>query len=150
MPQSLSCVHIHLVFSTKNRIPFIDDAVRDDLHRYMAGTFAKIDCPAVLINSVEDHIHSLFVLSRTIAICDVVENVKSSSSKWIKTQGSQYSDFAWQGGYGDFGVSASDVDTVRAYIGNQRAHHRRITYQDEYRAILNKHNMTFDERYVWD
>src|SRR5262249_42464225 len=142
--------HIHLIFSTKNRVPLINDSVREDLHRYMAGTFAAIDCRPVLINSVEDHIHSLFLLSRTITIADVVRKIKTSSSIWMKDQGSHYSDFAWQGGYGDFGVSTSDVDNVRAYIANQREHHRKITFQDEYRAFLNRHNIEYDERYVWD
>ncbi len=150
MPQSLSCVHIHLVFSTKNRLPLIDDDIRDSLHRYMAVVYQDISCPSLIINSVEDHIHALFVLSRTMAICDVVEKIKVSSSKWIKKQDPRFRNFAWQGGYGDFGVSKSDVDSVRAYIANQQEHHRELSFQDEYRAFLRRHEITYDERYVWD
>ena len=150
MPQSLSCVHIHLIFSTKNRHPFIDDGIRESLHSYFAVVLKDINCPAIIVNSVEDHIHTLFSLSRTIAICDVVEKIKVSSSKWIKTQDPRFNAFAWQGGYGDFGVSKSDVDTVRAYIANQREHHRKLSFQDEYRAFLKRHEIPHDERYMWD
>ncbi len=150
MPQSLSCVHIHLIFSTKDRYPFIDDNIRESLHRYTATVFTNIECRPIIINSVEDHIHSLFILDRKIAICDLVEQVKVASSKWMKTQGNQYTDFYWQGGYGDFGVSASDVDSVRAYIANQREHHKQYSFQDEYRTFLHRHAITYDERYVWD
>ena len=107
-------------------------------------------CAPVLINSVEDHAHLLFDLARTISISQAVEDVKKSSSKWIKTQGPEFAGFAWQAGYGAFAVSESNVETVRAYIANQREHHRTKTFQEEYRAFLERHNVAFDERYVWD
>lgn len=150
MPQSLARLHIHLVFSTKNREPLISDTVRDALHRYMASVLQNLGCAPVLINSVEDHAHLLFDLARTVSISQAVEDVKKSSSKWIKTQGSEFAGFAWQAGYGAFAVSESNVETVRQYIANQREHHRKKLFQDEYRLFLVRHNVAFDERYVWD
>lgn len=150
MPQSLARLHIHLVFSTKNREPLISDPVRAALHRYMATVLQNLGCAPVLINSVEDHIHLLFDLSRTVAVSQAVEDVKKSSSKWIKTQGPEFAGFAWQAGYGAFAVSESNVEAVRAYIADQREHHRKKTFQEEYRQFLERHRIAFDERYVWD
>ena len=150
MPQSLARLHIHLVFSTKNRERILTDDVRSPLHAYMATVLQNLGCAPVLINSVEDHAHLLFDLTRTVSISQVVEDVKKSSSKWIKNQGPEFAGFAWQAGYGAFAVSESNVETVRAYIANQREHHRTKTFQEEYRAFLERHNVAFDERYVWD
>ena len=150
MPQSLARVVIHLVFSTKNREPLITDSVRDSLHAYMATVLQNLGCTPVLINSVEDHAHLLFDLSRTVSISQVVEDVKKASSKWIKTQGAAFAAFAWQSGYGAFAVSESNVETVHEYIANQREHHRKKSFQDEYRQFLERHRIAFDERYVWD
>jgi REP element-mobilizing transposase RayT len=150
MPQSLARLHVHLVFSTKNRERFLDDAIRENLHAYMATVLQNGKCPAVLINSVEDHVHVLFQLARTVSVSEIVEEVKKASSKWIKTQGGRYASFAWQAGYGAFAVSESHVGAVENYIANQREHHRRKTFQEEYRAFLEKHRVVFDERYVWD
>ena len=150
MPQSLSRLHIHLIFSTKDRRPLISDSIRDSLHRYKAVVLQNLKCPPELINSVEDHVHILFELARTISVSQAVEEVKTSSSKWIKTQGAEFTKFAWQAGYGAFAVSESKVAAVRRYIEGQRAHHRKTTFQDEYRAFLAKHQVPFDERYVWD
>ena len=133
MPQSLARLHIHLVFSTKNRERIITDDVRSPLHAYMATVLQNLGCAPVLINSVEDHAHLLFDLARTISISQAVEDVKKSSSKWIKTQGPEFAGFAWQAGYGAFAVSESNVETVRAYIANQREHHRTKTFQEECR-----------------
>jgi REP element-mobilizing transposase RayT len=116
----------------------------------MATVLHHIDCPAVLINSVEDHIHILFELARTASISTAVEAVKTSSSKWIKTQGGNNSGFAWQAGYGAFSVSESQVAVVRDYIARQQEHHQRTTFQDEYRIFLERHRVGVDERYVWD
>ena len=150
MPQSLSKLHVHLIFSTKNRDPKLTDTVRDPLHAYMATALASLGCTAVLINSVEDHVHILFDLSRTVAVSRVVEEVKKSTSKWIKTQGPEFAGFAWQAGYGAFAVSESQVDVIRAYIAGQREHHRKRTFQEEFRQFLQRHGIAFDERYVWD
>ena len=150
MPQSLARLHIHLIFSTKNREPVLRDTVRDSLHRYMAAVLQNLECPPVLINSVADHVHILFELGRTVAVSDAVEQVKKTSSKWIKTQGAEFSLFAWQAGYGAFAVSESNVAAVREYIADQPAHHRKKSFQEEYRAFLERHRVKFDERYVWD
>jgi putative transposase len=150
MPQSLARLHVHLVFSTKNREPFLTDDVRDSLHRYMATVLQNFDCPAVLINSVTDHVHILFELGRTVAVSDAVEEVKKTSSKWIKTQGGEFAKFAWQAGYGAFAVSESNVAAVRKYIADQPEHHRKKSFQEEYRAFLKRHCVPFDEKYVWD
>ena len=150
MPQSLACLQVHLVFSTKNRERIISDSVRPTLHAYMATVLQSIDCPADLINSVDDHVHILFNQARTVAISTVVEEVKKASSKWIKTQGSEFANFSWQAGYGAFSVSESNVQIVRDYIVKQQEHHRRTTFQDEYRLFLERHRVAFDERYMWE
>lgn len=150
MPQSLARLHIHLVFSTKYRQPLITDPVRDALHAYMATVLKNLGCAPVLINSVADHVHILFDLARTVSVSRAVEDVKKSSSKWIKTQGPEFTSFAWQAGYGAFAVSESNVPTVRAYIARQQEHHRRKSFQEEYRAFLDRHGVAYDERYVWD
>jgi len=150
MPQSLARLHIHLVFSTKNREPWITPGIHEALHAYMATVLQNLGCAPVLINSVEDHVHLLFDLSRSVSISRVVEDVKKSSSKWIKTTGSVFNRFAWQAGYGAFAVSKSNVETVRIYIANQREHHRKKTFQEEFRQFLDRHHIAYDERYVWD
>ena len=150
MPQSLARLHVHLVFSTKHRELFLTDTVRPALHAYMATVLQHVGCPALLINSVADHVHILFELGRTVAVSAAVEEVKTTSAKWIKTQGAEFATFAWQAGYGAFSVSESNVATVRDDIANQAEHHRVKSFQEEYRAFLAKHGVTFDERYVWD
>jgi REP element-mobilizing transposase RayT len=150
MPQSLARLHIHLVFSTKNRERLLHDAVRDSLHAYMAAVLRNNGCPSVLINSVEDHVHILFELSRTVSVSQAVEEVKKTSSKWIKTQGANFGGFAWQAGYGAFAVSESNVEAVRKYIATQQEHHRKNSFQEEYRIFLKRHGVAFDERYGWD
>jgi putative transposase len=150
MPQSLANLYVHLIFSTKDRYPFLKNEVRPDLHAYMATVLANLKCPAILINSVEDHVHILFNLARTVTLAQAVEDVKKSSSKWIKTQGPSHARFAWQAGYGAFSVSESNVPAVTRYISNQEEHHRVKTFQEEYREFLAKHKIEFDDRYVWD
>ena len=150
MPQSLACLHVHLIFSTKNRDRFLHDQVRQALHGYMSTVLANLGCPPVLINSTEDHVHILFDLGRTVTASKAVEDVKKSSSRWIKTQGPEFASFAWQAGYGIFAVSESNVSAVRAYIANQKEHHQTKSFQEEYRAFLKRHRITYDERYVWD
>lgn len=150
MPQSLAKIYIHLVFSTKNREPFLISVVRDDLHAYMAATLNNIQCPVVLMNSIEDHVHILFRLGRTITISSAVEEVKKLSSKWLKTQSTALQAFAWQNGYGAFSVSESYLPRVCEYISNQRKHDRTNTFQDEYLVMLKRHGVQYDERYVWD
>ena len=149
MPQSLSKILVHLVFSTKHRKRLISRDIREELHAYLVGVLRNHDSPALLINSVDDHVHILFRLSRNYAVKTIVEEVKKSSSKWIKTKGEAFQGFYWQSGYGAFSVSPSMVDSVKRYVANQEEHHRTMTFQEEFRKILDRHGIEFDERYVW-
>ena len=150
MSQSLAKILLHLVYSTKGRRPVLAEDIRDGLHRYAAGVLEQWDSPAILINSVSDHIHILYLHSKNHGPAKIVEEVKVATSKWLKTQGAGYDDFHWQTGYGIFSVSQSNVAAVVRYIANQHEHHRRTTFQDEYREFLRRHEVGYDEQYVWD
>lgn len=151
MPQSLARVVLHVVFSTKNRVPFLEDVgLRQKLHRYVAGILQNMGCEPIVINGVEDHVHVLCNLSRTVTIADLVEEAKKSSSKWMKDLGPTFQEFYWQAGYGAFSVSQSNVEQVRTYILTQEEHHQKVSFQDELRALCRKHGVAIDERYVWD
>ena len=136
MPQSLSSILIHLIFSTKNREPFITDAIETELHPYMAKIFRELKSPSLAINGTSDHVHLLFSLGRTIAIADLVQEIKTESSKWIKTNGEQFRNFHWKREYGAFSVGQSQVVAVKRYIARQKIHHQRVTFQEEYRKFL--------------
>ncbi|MEK6282726.1 MAG: IS200/IS605 family transposase [Acidobacteriota bacterium] len=150
MPQSLSSILIHLIFSTKNRESFITPAIETELHPYMATIFRKMKSPTLAIDGTYDHVHILFSLGRVIAIADLLEEVKSKSSKWIKTKGPEFKNFYWQKGYGAFSIGQSQVEDVKRYIHGQKEHHRRVTFQEEYRKFLEVYGIDYDERYVWD
>ena len=151
MAQSLSRLWTHLIFSTKDRFPFLRDKVlRGEMHAYLAEMLRVHDCETLIVGGVEDHTHSLFALSRTHSIASVVKEVKRTSSGWIKTTSRRMSKFYWQGGYAAFSVSQSNLADVIRYIENQEEHHKRVTFQDEYRAFLKAYGMEYDERYVWD
>jgi REP element-mobilizing transposase RayT len=150
MSQSLVKNLIHLVYSTKHRKPWIPDDVQDGLYAYQAGIFKTWDSPALVIGGVEDHVHALFSLSKNHALKKIVEKGKKGSSKWMKREGTKNQDFCWQSGYAGFSVSQSNVGQVQEYIGNQKEHHRTMSFQDELRGLLKRHGIEFDERYVWD
>jgi REP element-mobilizing transposase RayT len=150
MAQSLSNVLLHLVFSTKNRRPWMNVELDEQLAKYIAGTCRNLGCPSHKIGGTDDHIHIACSLSRTMAISKLLEEIKVGSSKWIKTKGDRYADFAWQNGYGAFSIGQSQLFDLCHYIANQREHHQRISFQDEYRQMLAKYEVEFDERYVWD
>ncbi len=150
MPQSLSKVYLHLVFSTKNRERTIPDDIRAPLHSYMGGILRDLGCTPIEINTEPDHAHILFIMSRTQTISDVVGNIKKGSNDWLRQQRHEFSDFYWQTGYAIFSVSQSAVDEVRQYIRTQREHHARVFFQDEFRAFLRRYEIDFDEHYVWD
>jgi len=150
MPQSLAKILIHIIFSTKGRTPVIAPEVRPELNAYIVGILRQLGCPSILVNSVADHVHILCCLSRTLTLAKAVEDVKKGSSKWLKTKAAALRNFHWQNGYGAFSVSQSSVDEVRRYIANQEEHHRRVTFEDEFRAFLDRHGVAYDERYVWD
>ena len=148
MPQSLSVVYIHLVFSTKDRRPFLrDEKLRHSTHALLAEVSNRLDCPALLVGGAEDHVHILARFGRTITQADWVKELKRISNERIRLE---CPDFKWQAGYAAFSVSQSNLDQVLKYIANQEEHHRKMNFQDELRALLRKHNMQWDERYLWD
>lgn len=148
MPQFLASVMVHTVFSTKNREPLIPLEHAPKLHAYIQGILENIACPSIQIGGMPDHLHVLHLLSRTMPLSKVLEEVKRSSSKWRKEQG--LAGFSWQAGYGAFSVSQSQRDMVVRYIRNQPVHHRKLTFQEEYIRFLRRYNVQYDERYVWD
>lgn len=150
MSQSLVKNLIHLVYSTKHREPWIPREFKDGLYAYQAGIFKHWDSPAIIIGGVEDHVHALFSQSKKHSLMKTVEEVKKGSSKWMKTDGPRNKEFYWQNGYAAFSVSESNVPEVKEYIRNQEEHHRTMTFQDELRALLDRHHIEYDERYVWD
>lgn len=151
MPQSLSAVYIHLVFSTKERRALLrDQTVRDELHSYLGGVSKQLECPPIRIGGGDDHVHVLARLGRTITQADWVKELKRVSNLWLKEQGRLFADFQWQGGYAAFSVSQSNLEQVNDYIATQEEHHRKMSFQDELRALLRKHDTAFDERYVPD
>ncbi len=150
MPQSLACVLVHLVFSTKDRRPLITNAVRPQLHAYLVGILNNHGSPSLITNSVADHVHILFSMSRTVTIAKLVEELKTGSSCWMKTQGPEFADFFWQNSYEAFSIGQSGVDQLKGYITAQAEHHRRVPFQVEYRMFLEKHGIEYDECYVWD
>jgi len=150
MPQSLARILVHLIFSTKNREPFLDTEIRAELHPYLAVALRESGCPSLQVGGADDHVHLLFGLSRTLTVAQVVESVKTSSSKWMKTKDSTYSNFFWQAGYGAFSVSQSHAAAVIRYIQGQEEHHRKETFQEEYLKFLHRYQVSYDERHVWD
>ena len=150
MSQSLSKLYVHIVFSTKHREPLLLSPLRGQMHAYLAVVLKNQDSPAVKVGGTSDHVHALFRLSKNCSLAKIVEEIKTSSSRWVKTQGRALTNFHWQSGYGGFSVSPADVKEVAAYIGQQEAHHRAVTFQEEYRRLLESHGIEFDERYLWD
>lgn len=150
MGQSHAKNYLHIIFSTKNRQPFILPEYENALFRYLGGVCKNIESPSLIVGGYLDHVHVLCLLSKKLALMKMVEELKTESSKWMKTQSDTLKKFYWQDGYGAFSVSPSQVDIVFDYIKNQKHHHKKKTFQDEYRAILKKCKVEYDERYIWD
>jgi REP element-mobilizing transposase RayT len=150
MPQSLSKTIFHIVFSTKDRHAWLDAVIRPRMHAYLASVCRDCDCEAYRVGGVADHIHMAARLARTISQAELLEKIKKTSSAWIKSQSTEYGSFYWQVGYGCFSVGWSQLDELIHYIENQEQHHRKQTFQEEYRNLLQKYRVDFDERYVWD
>lgn len=151
MPQSLVQIYLHIVFSTKNREPFLaDKTIRAQMHRYLHGICEGQKCPSIAIGGVADHVHLLCRFSKNLAVADFLRELKSDSSAWIKDHAPDQRDFYWQAGYGTFSISPHHVEAVTNYILNQEAHHRTISFQDEFRQLCRKYGIDIDERYVWD
>lgn len=149
MAQSLAQLYVHLVFSTKGRIPLIRAEIRPRLHAYLAGACSAIQSPAIIVGGVSDHVHILFRLSKNVALSEAVKQIKVESSKRMKDE-LHVQGFSWQAGYGAFSIGASQVETVSDYIRDQEEHHRVRSFQEEFRELLKRYNLTFDEAYVWD
>jgi putative transposase len=150
MPQSLSNLLVHLVFSTKERFPFLrDPEQRSRMHHYLGGIVNETG-QSLCIGGIEDHVHLLLALSRTGTIADLVRDLKRASTLWMKSENKMAQDFAWQNGYGAFSVGQLEVPLVKDYILQQERHHQKRTFQDEYRAFLVKYQIPHDERYLWD
>jgi putative transposase len=150
MPQSLSAVYIHLVFSTKERRPFLrDETIRESLHSYLGGISKQLKCAPIITGGMDDHVHLLARFGRTITQAEWVKELKRVSNRWLKEK-HLIRDFEWQGGYADFSVSASKLEIVKKYIANQQHHHRKMSFQDELRTLLRRHDVEWDEEYIWD
>src|SRR5262245_20847181 len=146
MPQSLAQIYLHLVFSTKDRQPFLNEKVlREEVHKFLGGTCNQLDCPVLRVGGVEDHVHIPCRFGRTISVADLIKELKRVSSQWIKTNGPALTDFHWQNGYGAFSVSPSHINALLEYIANQETHHRLESFQDEFRRLLRKYGIEWDE-----
>lgn len=150
MSQSLSDIILHTVFSTKGRQPWIHSAVEEELYRYICGLCRNLNCPVIKINGVEDHVHILLHLERTISVSKLISEMKSNSSRWIKTKGIQYSQFAWQGGFGAFSVSRQSLEGAIKYLSSQKEHHKTVTFKEELLTMLRRAKISYDEKYLWD
>jgi putative transposase len=150
MPQSLSKVILHIVFSTKNRECWLESNVRSRMHAYLATICRDLGAELVHVGGVADHVHIVTTLPRTLSQAELVEQIKKMSSKWIKTLDARYRSFFWQRGYGAFSVSPSQLEALLQYIEAQQEHHCSRTFQEEYCELLRRHGVDFDERYIWD
>ena len=143
-------IYLHIVFSTKDRANTIRPEIEAELHRYMAGIVANLDSRCVAINGTENHVHMLVSLGKTMATSNLVREVKKGSTSWLKREDSVSSVFSWQDGYGGFSVGRSDLPAARRYIEAQKVHHRRVSYEKEFVALLDEHGVAYDARYLWD
>lgn len=151
MPQSLANLVTHLVFSTKDRVAWFQDVViRNEMFHYLGGVSARLECPTMIVGGHIDHVHLLARVARTMAVSDCVKELKRASSLWSKERFPKFEGFYWQQGYGAFSVSQSAVVKVTRYIQDQDRHHASLSFQDEYRGLLKRHGLAWDERYVWD
>ena len=150
MAQTFTCLHYHLVFSTKYRLPTITSEIRPRLWEYLGGFVRRHDGIPIQIGGIADHVHLLVTLRQDRALSDYMRELKASSSGWVHDTFPAVRDFWWQTGYGAFTVSHSGIEVVRSYIANQEEHHKKRTYQDEFRGLLVKHDIPFDEEYLWE
>ena len=142
---------MHAVFSTKERRPLLDDkSIREEMHLYLSGILATLDCQLIVVGGTKDHVHLLFVLSSTRNVAEIIKEVKQGSSLWVKTRSPELAGFAWQSGCGVFSLGFSQIESVRKYISGQEAHHRKVSFQDEFKKLLKRYEVEFDERTVWD
>ena len=150
MPQSLVQNYIHIIFATKNREALINPPYEQELHAYLGSFCNKLDCQVVIVGGYYDHVHILCKLSKKIALVDLIQKLKSTSSKWMKTKHESLRNFYWQDGYGVFSINANQIEMVMDYIKNQHQHHANKTFKQEYRDFLDKYHIEYNEKYVWD
>lgn len=150
MGQSLVQNYIHIIYSTRNRENLISEDIESELFNYLGGVCKELDCNPLKVGGYQNHVHILCNLSKKTALMKLLEQVKSQSSKWIKTKGKEFYNFYWQNGYGAFSVNPTQINQVIDYIVNQKTHHQKMSFQDEYRMFLKKYNIEYDERYIWD
>jgi len=149
MPNTYTNLLFHIVYSTKYRKPLIKPSWQDELYGYMGGIIRAEKGILLVAGGIEDHVHLLAKLPPTIAVSDMLRLIKANSSKWAYGR-PDVPYFEWQAGYAAFSVSESNVPSVRKYIGSQEEHHRKQSFRDEYLALLRRHNIEFDERYVFE
>jgi REP element-mobilizing transposase RayT len=144
-------IYLYIVFSTKHRRPFLrDENLRSTCHAYLAGVCHELDCPPHIVGGVEDHVHISCRLGKQWTVPKLIGELKRSSSLWIKKESKAMHDFYWQSGYGAFSISPSHRGKLHGYILEQEVHHRRETFQEEYRRLMRKYGVEWDEQYVWD
>ncbi len=148
MANTYSSLFYHIVFSTKNRAPFIKPEFENRIWEYVGGVARHHKMTALQIGGIEDHLHALVLAPTTIAPCDMAKYLKGDSSSWINDEFPELAEFGWQDGYGAFTVSKANVPSVIRYIQNQRVHHQTQTFEDEYRNFLEKAGVEYDERYL--
>jgi len=150
MPQSLSDILLHVVFSTKDRVPFLTDEAIGPMHAYLATVARNAKCDCYRVGGVADHVHLAVRLPRTITVAQLIEELKTPSSKWVKSEYPRLRDFSWQRGYGAFSIGRSDLDSLISYIDHQEEHHRKKTFQEEYLELLKELGVPYDVNYLWD
>jgi putative transposase len=150
MPSTHTNLLYHIVFSTKCRIPFITTKLQDELYRYIGGIIRAEGGISLEIGGTIDHIHLLVKLKPAVSVSDMLARIKANSSKWANENKMELRKFGWQEGYGAFSVSESQVGAVAKYIRGQEEHHRKQTFQEEYLALLRRHKIEYDERYLWE
>jgi len=150
MSQSLSKILLHIVFSTKKRQRWLHTEICQELYSYISKILENNMCLSYQIGGTSDHIHILCRLGKTISVSKLIEEIKKSTSKWIKTKDVTFADFYWQSGYGIFSVGSADFDVIKSYIANQEEHHRKLTFRDEFVSLLQKNNVAYQEQYLWD
>ena len=149
MAQSLSKLYVHIIFHVKNNNCQIRKLEKDELFAYMASIIKDNESIPILINGVEDHVHILCIMSKNICLAKLVEEIKRHSSRWIKTKGRYYAQFAWQGGYGEFSVSSLLHDKTKNYIAKQEEHHKKMSFREEYLLFLKEYGIDYNEQYLW-
>jgi putative transposase len=149
MAHTFTTLLTHIVFSTSGRAPFLPDAIRPDVHAYLGGILREMHAAPIAIGGTADHVHLLTRMPADLAVADCLRVVKTNSSRWVHERWLERRSFAWQRGYGAFSVSESNRDAVIRYIEDQAQHHQRLSFQDELVALLKRHHVDFDERYMW-